>query len=305
MFTAGFQSVAQPVELAKPSERFCEITREAPDHIVAQLVGNDRVHRRGVDSIDDLRRCRLGGDAFDRTCFAIVDEDVVHSAIYIYKSYTPVESDRRIFGNVSDILRDETRKQGETPSSLIFYSISNITNAPGVGQYLVRDLHAHLRLTHPFAMASTLSPLRTFDESFTSERKEKFLAMPEADQKRTILSYLLTGQNAVQQFHMGNGARIADIKLNAGDRSFDDKTGAERTHIAMVNYAYDMDAPTLLANAQSFAATKKLIRNTEISEQDRALAVRQSLWPLVSREIIEDIGMDPKTARQMNPGLSM
>ena len=299
MYKQGFeaaaaQAVNQQHEKEGLSLRFREIGRDAPDRIVAQLAGNDLVHIKGAGNMDELRRFRLGGEGFDRTCYAMIGkDDVVHSAIYILKTYDGIETDRDLHGDIAGTLGTETQANLQSPCSLIFYSISNITEISGVGQTLVQNLYAYLQAAYPNAKRSTLSPLRTFDQNFTDEQSLQFKAMPRQDKVRAVLDYILSGDRAsmVQQFHLGNGARIADIKLASGDVAQDRETGFARDHFAMVNYAYDMDDAQRRTNAAAFRDVKKLIRNTEMDPELRAVTIRARMMPLVSDAIIEAAGI--------------
>ena len=296
MYKQGFEAATQgnQPESESTSLRFHEITNDAPDQIVGQLAGNDLVHVKGAGSIDELRRFRLGGEGFDRTCYAMIGkDDVVHSAIYILKTYDDIESDRDLHGDIADTLGNETCANDHSPRSLIFYSISNITELPGMGQTLVQNLYAHLQTQYPEAKRSTLSPLRTFDQDFTAEQVLQFRGMTQQGKTRAVLDYILSGDrnSMVQQFHLGNGARIADIKLSSGDVATDRETGKARRHFAMVNYAYDMDDAQLQTNAAAFRDVKKLIRNTDMDPELRTVSIRHKLMPLVSDVILEDTGI--------------
>lgn len=279
------------IESVPSLKRFQEVTRDAPDHIVAQLVGHDRVHEFGAASIEQLRKYRLGGDGFDRTCFAITEGETVHSAIYVHKTYDAVRGDSDFHGNVAHILAHEAAEDKRTPRSMIFYSISNITNVRGVGRLLVGELHTHLGQTFEQAKSSTLSPLRSFDLNFADEDRKRFLTMSVPEQKKIALQYLLTGVNDVQCFHMENGARLADIKLVPGDKSVHPATGKVCEHVAMVNYAYDMPADELYANAASFQAVKQAIRNKDGDPQQRQDVIARGVFARVSSALREEIGL--------------
>lgn len=296
MYKQGFDAAAKAAQSDEKGGllRFREIDRDAPDRLVAQLAGNDLVHVKGANSVEELRRFRLGGEGFDRTCFAMLDsDDTIHSAIYVVKTYEGIDSDRDLHGDIGKTLHSETSADPRSPTSLIFYSISNLTDVSGVGQKLVQNLYAYLQAAYPNAKRSTLSPLRTFDENFTAEEAAKFNGMTAQAQTRAVLDYILSGDRGgmVQQFHLGNGARVADIKLSAGDIAVDRETGSARRHFAMVNYAYDMGEEQLQENAAAFREVKKLIRNTDMDPELRAVTIRHKLWPLVSDVILEDTGI--------------
>lgn len=292
MFSGEFNqnTGGQQPEFAQPVRQFQEITREAPDHIVAQLVGHDLVHQFGTTSIEDLRLYRLGGDRYDRTCFAIMEGDLVHSAIYVSKSYGALRSDRDFSGNVAYILEQPAKANSRSPESLILYSISNITNVAGVGQELVTALYTHIANVFYKARASTLSPLRSFDQDFSEKDRIRFIALPVPEQKRIVLDYLLTGDNLVQKFHMGNGARIADIKLQSGDKSLHPKTGEVINHLAMVNYAYDVSPAVLMANADAFKAVKKALRVKDTDPVQSRQTIAHGIFARVSSMLLEETG---------------
>lgn len=77
---------------------------------------------------------------------------------------------------------------------------------------------------------------------------EKYAApidsLSEAEQKRLMLKYLSLGVDPVQKFHMGNGGRIAHIRLCAGD--------SDGRYQIMINYEYNHDMAVLLTNRASF-----------------------------------------------------
>lgn len=279
------------LEAAPSLKCFQEITREAPDHIVAQLVGHDRVHTFGAESIEQLRLYRLGGDGFDRTCFAITEGETVHSAIYVYKTYDPLRGDRDLHGNVADILTRETSADDRVPHSTIFYSISNITNVRGVGQSLVHELHTHLGKTFERAKQSTLSPLRSLDINLSDEHRKKLLTFSVSELKELAVLHLMTGADRVQKFHMENGARIADIKLVPGDKSIHPVTGKMCEHVAMVNYAYDLNAHELHANALSFKTVKQALNAKDGDPQQRRDTIARGVFACVSSSLREETGM--------------
>lgn len=228
---------------------FAEVTAEAPREIVTQLAGRDRVHVSGADSEDALRRYRLGNPHTNKTSYAMVGDDGrVHSAIYVKRDKHDVTGGyRALNGNVRGILSAPVAPLLYDPTSLIFYSISNITEERGMGQLLVRNMHAHLTQEYRGVDYSTLSPLRTLDAYLeqSAVKQEEFAAFSAAVQRRTILYYLMTVADPVQKFHMGNGAIIGDIKLGADTKG---------QTAAMVNYVYPADRAELSENAKAFKA---------------------------------------------------
>ncbi len=279
-----------------PHVRFMEITRDTPDHVAGQLVGHDRVHMHGARTLEELRSCRLGGPNFDRTCFAMVQEgDIVQAAIYVHKSYARLNSDRDLHGNVRRILEGDTHERREKPTALTFYSISNITDTPGAGQRLVLNLHDHLTREYGGVRMTTLSPLRSFDKNMSGQGRTDFAVLSDAEKRRTVIEHLLSGSDGVQQFHMGNGARIGDVKLMAGDRS--DEGGNVQPHAAMVNYVYENDPSVLRANAEKFRAVKQTWRNKEMDPAERFAVTSEIIFPMLSSSLLRDAQIERNIAR--------
>lgn len=225
-----------------------EITRESPSAQIEVLVGQDAVHSAGVQSVDDLLEHRLGGYDYNRSCFAVRNkEGELQSAIYLHKTYAPIASPRDLSGNVRDILSTPAvRMVDALPTSIIFYSITRLGPVKGAGEVLIRKLHDHLTTTYPNAVLSTLSPLR--QPAGDKPGIDHFLpqgwkSMDDVRQRAMVLAFLLRKCEGVQSFHMGNGAIIGDIKLDA------DSVGLHRV---MVNYLYNADMTRLTANGVAF-----------------------------------------------------
>lgn len=229
----------------------------AHGHLLDQLVGKDDVHDRGTESTHALRQWRVGGELFTKTVYAITDaaQQIVYAAIYVFKTPKTITGFADVPGNVGHILnaRAQTRLHGD-PTALIFYSITNIRGAdgkplkPGAGTMLINGLLQRGDLPRG-AVLSTLSPLRTLAKSAERMEGETF-----SDEQRLALAFAHLSQvsNPVQKFHMGNGARIGDIKLRAtvDDAAPDAVQGLN----VMVNYHYPTDAQQRADNRERFAA---------------------------------------------------
>jgi hypothetical protein len=255
-----FNDVAQsPVEAetAQQEITFAPVLPDAPDHILMQLAGRDRVHVYGAQTIDDLRKYRLGFEEDDKTCYAILQGDRVLAAIYTAKRFAPITKPKALQGNVQDILLTRPFRIFNPPASCIFYSISNVSEQRNVAPILVRRLHAHLTAKYPSMVLSTLSPMRDFDQYVQDKGWKNFLFVNALQQKHCVFDYLLKGTDPVQRFHMKNGATIGHIKPAA------DTVGTTRF---MVNYLYDRDPDVLKENAMRFRAG------------DIASLVHQDLW---------------------------
>ncbi|PZQ43429.1 MAG: hypothetical protein DI551_12190 [Micavibrio aeruginosavorus] len=239
---------------ATPSLELIEITRDSRPELIATLVGRDAVHKTNNDSVENIQKHRLGGAAFNRTCFAVQSEGELHGAIYVHKQYTPIKTPADLCGNVRDILETKSTFMGDAqPTSFILYSITRLTQMKGAGDALIRQLHAHVSENYPNVFLSTLSPLRQPVETDKYCIDDHLITVHDwdercvVDQKAFALSFLMMKMEGVQGVHMGKGAIIADIKLDG------DSVGKHRI---MVNYFYNSDAGILAENAAGFRAAK-------------------------------------------------
>lgn len=241
-----------------PALRLIEITGEHPQ-LLDQLVGKDDVHDFGTESMAALRKFRIGGAAFSKTVYGVVDAglNTVYSAIYVFKTPKPIAGFADVPGNVGHILnyRAQTQLNGN-PSALVFYSITNIRGADGMpllagaGTMLISALLNEPSL--PPAVKSTLSPLRTLSKSIVLEDGE---ILSDDDRFALAFAHLMQASNPVQKFHMGNGAEIGDIKLRAtmDPRAPDAIQGLK----VMVNYDYSIPPEKRAENRERFSAIAK------------------------------------------------
>jgi hypothetical protein len=279
------KSAAQP-DLSQ--YQFREILPDAPDHILAQLVNKDSVHKTGVGSIEDLREFRLGGEQFTRTCYAMMDGDKVLTAVYIHKNDGGrLIHDTDMCGDVDAILTEPSVQTLIYPDSLTAYSISNISDVRGIGGELISRLKNHMSWEYSQSTLNTLSPLRTFAGSAS-------FARPIADPvkcKRDVLAHLVEGGNPVMKFHLSCGARIADIKLGAGDKSTD-AAGATVKHPAMVNYGYDLSKEELAVNAALFATIAPCLKKGHTPSAEERFRIKDVILSLTSRELLHAVGIE-------------
>lgn len=261
-----------------------EITRESPLSDIEMLVGKDGVHKAGTLSVADIINSRLGGGAFNRTCYAVRSnvDGQLQSAIYVHKMNNPVPVPRDLIGNVREILTTPAQDMGNAiVTAAGFYSITRLGDVKGAGEILIRKLHAHLVAAHPDITLTTLSPLR---QPANGQGIDDFLmaagggpdwnALSDVEKRARVLDFLLQEREGVQRFHMGNGAIIGDIKLDA------DSVGRFRV---MVNYMYGKDIMELTANAAAFRKAASpvemlqlvspcLLAETEMHKRYRAFA---------------------------------
>lgn len=257
-----FNGVAKSPDIKKPpllqgslfeSLQLVEITRESPVADIKALVGKDAVHSAGTQSVEEIMEYRLGGEAFNRTCFAVrnVADGELQSAIYVHKAYNYITTPRDLPDNVREILGTPAACMVDAlVTATGFYSITRLGEVKGAGEVLIRKLHDHLTRIYPQAVLTTLSPLRQpvngkegIDDFIVAPGRQDWDKLSETQQRVLALEFLLQKREGVQAFHMGNGAIIGDIKLDA------DSVGRHRV---MVNYIYNTDMAKLTANAAAF-----------------------------------------------------
>ncbi len=224
---------------------FFEITRDMPDEIVSQLVGTDAVHQFGTRCVDELREYRLGGHGFNKTALGLIDENgKVHAAIYVEKNYRPVSAGMDLRGDVKSVLSARVEECKAAPESLIFYSITNMSAAKGMGPALAMNMHPYLTAVYPGAVLSTLSPMRDISRHIAPEDVAAFRDLPRHEKDAIVYGYMGRTLDPVQKFHMGNGAVPVAIRYNADTEG----KGLQ----VMVNYHYHADPHRLARNSEIF-----------------------------------------------------
>lgn len=223
------------------------------DHLAKQLVNCDLVHTHGVESLERLKAFRLGGKDGNKTCYALINPEnrQVLAAVFVYRYTKPVFTHGHIPGKVDYILDRECRQlDGRKPTCAVFFSISTTGVLKGAGERLIDAIFPHLEAQGlpQTTVCATLSPFRHFRKHHLD--KDPSAISPE-EKKILALSHLLRNEDPVQKFHLGNGASIADINLNANlPNSLDDRDGMN----IMVNYLYSPKQERRLANKARYKA---------------------------------------------------
>ncbi len=282
---------------------------EANTDMHEQLVGQDKVHDFGARTINELKTYRLGPFDCNKSALALVNphgenggRDIL-AAIYIYWQNDgggPIEDPRHLRGNVAEILRQKIFPEtNDGPQAAIFYSISAFSGLKGAGEMLISRMHEFLTETmKPELVFSTLSPLRNLGE-WLADMNGKDHALTNARQtevtlRTAALEFLLNNRDSVQSFHMGNGARIGDINLNANSAgSKDDVLG----HNVMVNYLYSRDAAEVAANRDMYKRAVAMQREGKVSE------ARSVLFGMMSPHL-QDETVNAGRMPRPGPGLS-
>ncbi len=216
--------------------------------IIDQLIGEkmDKVHpvattRKGF--VSD----RVGAGMDTHQTWVRTDENgVVEAALYTARFNKNIMTEEDFCGDVEKILTDTPCKaKGKGRPSFIFYSISSFKR--GAGEALIGAVRGAMEDSSSHMTASTLSPLRVAgnkpaeDRNFTDWLKNKITGdvndiRPDTDRlKGYALQYLSENRHLVQRFHMGNGAYIGDVKLNANDKGSADYTNGMNV---MMNLVY-------------------------------------------------------------------
>lgn len=207
--------------------------------------GMDRVHR--IANSEELMRKRLGDQDSNKRTYALVNENFgLLSVIYTYATQTPVadETWKMLPGEISPILEAPSEKMEEDPNVIVFYSISSFEN--GSGRPLIKSIYDEFTRVSAgghVPILTTLSPLRTFS-AWLQREGHQYNGTEEARLQR-VADYLKTTENPVRNFHLGNGAQVGAIHLNAApEGTVDGDSGAG----VMISYRYPRRQERLAEN---------------------------------------------------------
>ncbi len=245
-----------------------KIDWSTPANILEKIIEYEAVHE--INSWDDLR-ARLAPD--DRRCFAffhplIPDEPLIFVEVALCTN-TPesinevIKIDREIV-NYKDI------------NTAVFYSISNCQDGlSGIsfGNFLIKQVaHKLKQEVDTIEKFVTLSPVPGFVRWLESKVKDQNIN----DDSLTAeaLLYLTVSEredklpnDPVARFHLGNGAILEKINLNA-DLS---KKGILQSKGMMVNYLYNLEL--LEKNHELFFKTKIVQQSDEIKSLKKKLQI--------------------------------
>ncbi len=216
------------------------ITWESPAHILEKIIAYEAVH--AIDSWDALRS-RLQPE--DRRCFAFFHLSMPDEPLI----FVEVALTDAIPSSIDSVLTDERNQiEPNAAKTAVFYSISNCQKGLArisFGNFLIKQVARDLALELPnLSTFITLSPIPRLVEWFSNEKIEIENA---TDQTMSELAahYLINAKHAdgkpfdpVARFHLGNGAEIHAVHVNA-DLS---AKGRKQSNGVMVNYRYVLDA---------------------------------------------------------------
>lgn len=221
------------------------ISWETPANILEKIIQYEAVHE--INSWDDLR-ARLAPS--DRQCFAFFHPLVPNDPL-IFVEVALCKGIPKSIQKIIKMDREEVAK--EEINTAVFYSISNChSGLAGIsfGNFLIKRVAKILKQDIPeLDHFVTLSPLPGF-RKWLGQRHPSILSRcvqegcDDEELRATAIQYLTESNrddgmpnDSVTRFHIGNGATLEDIVLNA-DVS---EKGLSQSFGVMVNYLYDLD----------------------------------------------------------------
>ena len=237
-----------------------------PANILEKIIAYEAVHE--INSWDDLR-ARLAPD--DRRCFAFFHPLMPNEPLI----FVEVALSNKIPNTINEIITiDRSVTLNQDINTAVFYSISNCQEGlSGIsfGNFLIKQVaHKLTQENDGLDKFVTLSPAPSFvrwleENSINLDSDEDMLL-------KQALIYLTASDredglpnDPVAKFHLGNGAILERINLNADLSS----KGLMQSKGVMVNYLYNLD--TLEENHELFFKTK------EVKQSDAIKSLRKKL----------------------------
>ena len=250
-----------------------KIDCETPANILEKIIEYEAVHE--INSWDDLR-ARLAPE--DRQCFAFFHPLIPNDPL-IFVEVALCDGIPKSIQKIIQIDREEI--DIEEANTAIFYSISNCHNGLlgiSFGNFLIKKVAKNLKRELPeLNQFLTLSPLPGFMKwmeeyaPITFERcsekncsdyelmKKDIKFLTESDRKDGMTN------DPVGRFHVGNGASLERINLNA-DLS---EKGLLQSYGVMANYLYDLNV--VEENHETFFKNKIVPVSNEIQTLKKKL----------------------------------
>ena len=222
-----------------------KIDWETPANILEKIIEYEAVNE--INSWDDLR-ARLA--PIDRQCFAFFHPLIPNDPLI----FVEVALTTGIPKSIQKIINlDRQEIEIEDANTAIFYSISNCHNGLlgiSFGNFLIKQVASNLKRELPdLNQFMTLSPLPGFmkwmeEYSPISFERCTDKNCSEDELTKNAIKYLTHSErddgmpnDPVSRFHIGNGASLERINLNA-DTS---EKGMAQSYGVMANYLYDLD----------------------------------------------------------------
>lgn len=221
-----------------------KIDWETPANILEKIIEYEAVHQ--INSWDDLR-ARLAPT--DRQCFAFFHPLIPNDPLI----FVEVALTTGLPESIQNIIKLEREEIDiEDANTAIFYSISNCHNGLlgiSFGNFLIKKVASNLKRELPdLNQFMTLSPLPGFMkwmEEYSPISFERCSEKNCGDEElmKNAVKYLTKSErndgmpnDPVSRFHIGNGASLEKINLNA-DTS---EKGMIQSFGVMANYLYDL-----------------------------------------------------------------
>jgi malonyl-CoA decarboxylase len=237
-----------------------------PANILEKIIAYEAVHE--INSWDDLR-ARLAPD--DRRCFAFFHPLIPNEPLI----FVEVALSNKIPNTINEIITiDRSVTLNQDINTAVFYSISNCQEGlSGIsfGNFLIKQVAHKLKQENDgLDKFVTLSPapgfVRWLEESSIDLDSDENMLLKQA------LIYLIISDredglpnDPVAKFHLGNGAILERINLNADLSS----KGLMQSKGVMVNYLYNLD--TLEENHELFFKTKEVKQSEAIKSLRKKL----------------------------------
>ena len=245
-----------------------KIDWSTPANILEKIIEYEAVHE--INSWDDLR-ARLAPD--DRRCFAffhplIPDEPLI---------FVEVALCSKMPESISEIIKiDREITEYKDINTAVFYSISNCQDGlAGIsfGNFLIKKVaHKLKQELDDLNKFVTLSPMPSFVRWL--EKKSLHEDLDEDSLMTQAILYLTKSErednspnDPVAKFHLGNGAILEKINLNA---DLSDK-GIMQSKGLMVNYLYNLEL--LEKNHELFFKTKNVQQSEGIKSLKKKLQI--------------------------------
>jgi len=245
-----------------------KIDWSTPANILEKIIEYEAVHE--INSWDDLR-ARLAPD--DRRCFAffhplIPDEPLI---------FVEVALCSKMPESISEIIKiDREITEYKDINTAVFYSISNCQDGlAGIsfGNFLIKKVaHKLKQELDDLNKFVTLSPMPSFVRWL--EKKSLHEDLDEDSLMTQAILYLTESErednspnDPVAKFHLGNGAILEKINLNA-DLS---GKGIMQSKGLMVNYLYNLEL--LEKNHELFFKTKNVQQSDGIKSLKKKLQI--------------------------------
>ena len=239
-----------------------------PANILEKIIAYEAVHE--INSWDDLR-ARLAPK--DRKCFAFFHPLMPNEPLI----FVEVALTSNVPESIDEVIKiDRAITLDEDINTAVFYSISNCQEGlSGIsfGNFLIKNVAHKLKQENEgLNRFITLSPAPSFAEWLTEKSIDE--NMDEDLLLKQALIYLTDSDredglpnDPVAKFHLGNGAILEKINLNA-DLS---AKGIKQSKGVMVNYLYNLD--TLEENHELFFKTKTVQQSTTIKALRKKLQI--------------------------------